>query len=113
MCRWFFLVVDGVLLAALSTTVSMPGKAQLMLPEEAVPMGREVEGARPEPDSSGGSSSTGTDDLANPTPAATTTARDIGTRSTLSGDWWGARTQLATRGVNLRLWATGCYQGQW
>ena len=34
-------------------------------------------------------------------------------RSSLTGDWGGARTRLAENGASLRLFATGFYQGQW
>lgn len=34
-------------------------------------------------------------------------------RSSLTGDWGGARTRLAEDGASLRLYATGFYQGQW
>jgi porin len=48
------------------------------------------------------------------TPAAPTESQpDFWSRPTLSGDWWGARSELADHGVNLRLFATGYYQGQW
>jgi hypothetical protein len=48
------------------------------------------------------------------TPAAPTESQpDFWSRPTLSGDWWGARSELADHGVNLRLFATGFYQGQW
>jgi porin len=33
-------------------------------------------------------------------------------RTQATGDWWGARSELSRRGLNLRLWATGYEQGQ-
>jgi porin len=75
-------------LAIISTPISTPGKAQ-----EVPPQGAELQGTADQ--------------------GATATPSSIGNRSTLSGDWWGARTELANSGLNLRLWATGYYQGQW
>jgi porin len=81
-------VVGGVVLAIISTPISTPGKAQ-----EVPRQGAELQGTADQ--------------------GATATTSSIGNRSTLSGDWWGARTELANSGVNLRLWATGYTQGQW
>lgn len=39
-------------------------------------------------------------------------AGDLLTRTNLTGDWWGARTALADRGVKLDLFATQFY-GAW
>lgn len=49
--------------------------------------------------------------LALPVSAFATDGDSILTRSTLSGDWDGARTTLAGQGVAIRLEATGFYQG--
>ena len=46
-------------------------------------------------------------------PPAPAPAETFWERSTFSGDPWGARSFLSENGVNLRLWATGFYQGQW
>jgi len=48
-----------------------------------------------------------------PTPVQSPEKPTFWNRPNATGDWWGVRTQLAESGVNLRLWATGFYQGQW
>lgn len=113
MRMWHLRVIGGVVLATISTTISMPGQAQDVPPQGPVPKGWETDRSLPDPGRSGGSSANGTDDKGVVTPAANTTASDILNRPTFSGDWWGARNELANSGVNLRFWATGFYQGQW
>ena len=44
-------------------------------------------------------------------PAATPYSGDIWTRSTLSGDWWGLRNDLAAKGVTLDMSLTQSAQG--
>ena len=44
-------------------------------------------------------------------PAATPYSGDIWTRSTLSGDWWGLRNQLAEKGITFDVSFTQAAQG--
>jgi hypothetical protein len=65
-------------------------------------------------DATGTGSVAGTAEQANPAPViAAKEESSFWSRSNATGDWWGARSELANSGVNLRLWATGFYQGQW
>ena len=43
--------------------------------------------------------------------SATPYSGDIWTRSTLSGDWWGVRNQLAEKGVTIDMSLTQAAQG--
>ncbi|MCT0198602.1 carbohydrate porin [Synechococcus sp. CS-1325] len=78
-----------------------------------MPVGLESAPALAEAESAGPRSDPGTAEPATPTPTTTPQGLTIWNRPTFSGDWWGGRSELAKRGVNLRLWATGFYQGQW
>src|SRR6185436_18585744 len=44
-------------------------------------------------------------------PSATPYSGDIWTRSTLSGDWWGIRNQLAEKGITIDMSLTQAAQG--
>jgi hypothetical protein len=124
-------VAVGVsLLATFSSAILTPGKAQQatregvgMTPADSERPNTELHsieppetqrrGHDPVPDSSDASSGSGSAQPEEPPAAARPPASDLWNRATFSGDWWGARTDLASRGVNLRLYATGYYQGQW
>jgi porin len=98
----------------------MPGWAQEGPAKMAVPQDGGGKPALPDaglPEPGGGEASPPTaapalepEDVKAPAPSA---AKDLWNRPTFSGDWWGLRSDLASNGVNLRLWATGYYQGQW
>ncbi len=45
------------------------------------------------------------------TTAATTAQDDFWTRDKMLGDWWGARTDLAQKGITLNMRLTQFYQG--
>ena len=44
-------------------------------------------------------------------PTATPYSGDVWTRSTLTGDWWGVRNQLADKGVTIDMSLTQAAQG--
>ena len=102
------------MLAALSAAFPTPIKAQDGALDGTSPPSPESAPALAEADAGGTASEAGTPEQAIPAPVTTPKEKpSFWNRSTFSGDWWGARTDLAKSGVNLRLWATGFYQGQW
>lgn len=102
------------MVATLSAAIPTPIRAQGVTLDKTLPPGLEGAPAVAEADAGGAPSEAGTAEQATPTPvAAPKEEPSFWNRSTFSSDWWGVRTDLAKSGVNLRLWATGFYQGQW
>ncbi|MFM7641454.1 MAG: carbohydrate porin [Cyanobium sp.] len=123
--RGHTLAVGISLLGCFGTVIPAPGKAEAAPPEgvEVVPADpKPLKTESPEtqpldpdpgPGSAEASSEPGSTEVEKTPAAAAPPGKDLWNRATFSGDLWGARTDLASRGVNLRLFATGFYQGQW
>ncbi|MEB3168801.1 MAG: hypothetical protein VKK97_08725, partial [Synechococcaceae cyanobacterium] len=114
----------AALLAALAMLVAPPlraGEAEPEAPrneaiaaEPAAPVAAEGNGDGDAADEdTAPAASTPTPAVAQTPPTATAPPTGFWSRTTLGGDWGGARSQLANDGMTVRLWATGFYQGQW
>lgn len=106
-------VTAGLIGALLGATISA-ARAEDVASQQTLPPALERAPSLAEAGATGTPSPAGTTEQLAPTPPGPAPRpSNVWSRPNASGDWWGARSELANSGVNLRLWATGFYQGQW